>query len=131
VGDEQVAEALAARSAARAMLESESVEAIQAIFGSEPDEAARVLSDRQHGLLRQSVIQSEALEAHGHRRLGCTTERGQHNRERRHRWFFHNPSLRRINDVVYAGRRVDVSSTCCIEPSEFLSALGRGWLQTG
>ena len=44
------------------------VVAVQPGLGAEPHEAAPVLQDRQHGLLRQALLHREALEAQGARR---------------------------------------------------------------
>jgi len=65
------------------VLERVAVEAIEAVFGTEPHESLFVLGDRQDGLLGQAVVESETLETHGHRavRLAAADANEDHQQE--------------------------------------------------
>ena len=81
-GDEGVYQAPRVGAGLAQVLERITVEAVETILGAEPHESRRVLRDRQHRLLREAVVDPEALEAH---RCGCggfARKAGDHDEQR-------------------------------------------------
>jgi hypothetical protein len=59
------------------------IEAVEAVFGSEPHEAFGVLDDRIDGVLRESVLEAVALYTEWRRGIRNRGAREQANREKR------------------------------------------------
>src|SRR5690348_8307814 len=69
-GDKIVGQAAWVGTIVTQVLKRVAVIAVDPVFGAEPHKSRRILSDGVDGLLRQAVVHSEAIEAHGSRSCG-------------------------------------------------------------